>query len=156
MELSKTRSQYFYTWAIIINNYMKKAIFILMIIVMVSLLGCTVVKGPRLQQKTTIEIFTDEDAEDINNIKQIHIANLVVSEEKLDLIVIEGHEEIERLRTAIIDIQAKETLPLEVERYIDGNYLLVEIQVSKISEEYPYAVQYELLKYGYRSEIRVE
>ena len=106
----------------------------------------------------SILIYVDEDPEDVNNINKVHIANVTVSEGKLELIVIEEHEEIGRLRTAIIEIQAKETLPLIFEEMteIDGEVVLAmkEKEIYPEETEYIYAVKDELEGYGFRSEIQ--
>jgi hypothetical protein len=103
----------------------------------------------------SINIYVDEDPEDINNLNQVHIANLSVYEGKLELIVVEDHEEIGRLRTVIFEIQAKETLPLTIERMKDdGTLVMGDIQVTPEEPGYIYAVQEELLQYGFLGEVR--
>ena len=98
----------------------------------------------------SILIYVDENPEDVNNINLIHIANIMISEGKLELIIIKEHEEIGRLRTAIIEIQAKETLPLTIElREDDGTVVIGDKLVRPKEPEYIYAVQKNLINYGF-------
>jgi hypothetical protein len=103
----------------------------------------------------SILIHVDVDSEDLHNLNQVYIANVVVSEGKLELIVVDEHEEIGRLRTAIIEIQAKEKLPLTVERMEDdGTLVMGDITVTPEEPEFIYAVQEELARYGFLGEVR--
>ena len=102
----------------------------------------------------SILIYADEDPEDVNNINQVHIANVAVSEGKLELIVIEEHEEIGRLRTAIIEIQVKETLPLTIEWMEDNALVMGDRPVTPEEPEYIYAVQEDLIQYGFLGKVR--
>ena len=103
----------------------------------------------------SILIYVDEDPEDVNNINQVYIADVAVSEGKLELIVIEEHEEIGRLRTAIIEIQAKETLPLTIEWMEDDATLVMGYRpVTPEEPEYIYAVQEDIIKYGFLGKVR--
>ena len=101
----------------------------------------------------SILIYVDEDPEDVNNINQVHIANVAVSEGKLELIVIEEHEGIGRLRTAIIEIQAKETLPLTIEQMEDDTLVMGDRPVTPEEPEYIYAVQEDLIHYGFLGKV---
>ncbi len=138
---------------------MKRGLIIgLFILVLIT--GC-VERDNKVTPEATpnsILIYVDEDPEDANNVNRVHIANLMVSEEKLELIVIEEHEEIGRLRATMIEIQAKETLPLTFEEMteIDGENVLAmkEKKVTPEEPEYIYAVQEELANYGFYGELR--
>ncbi len=105
-----------------------------------------------------ILIYVDEDPQDVENLDQIHIANVVVSDGKLELIVVEEHEELGRLRTAITGIRSKETLPLTIERMkeMEGEQVLVlgKRQVSPEEPEYIYGVHEEINRYGFSGEVR--
>ena len=93
---------------------MKKVVLILAAIV--SIVGCAVAEEPR----PTIEIFTDEGTADTK------IAVVIIADGSLELQVSdETSPEILELKTALEEISSKETLPLEVEHYVDGNYVLV-------------------------------
>ena len=99
--------------------------------------------------------FSVEDYEDINNLNRIHIANVVVSEGKLQLIVVEEHEDIERLKLAVNEIQAKETLPLTIEwMEDDGTLVMGDKPVTPKDSEYIYAVQDDLVRYGFLGRVK--
>ena len=123
--------------------------------VFVMITGCAErdIKVTPEAQPNSILIYVDEDPEDVNNINQVHIANVAVSEGKLELIVIEEHEGIGRLRTAIIEIQAKETLPLTIEQMEDGTLVRGDRPVTPEEPEYIYAVQEDLIHYGFLGKV---
>jgi hypothetical protein len=106
----------------------------------------------------SILIYVDEDPEEVQNLNKIHIANVVVSEGNLELIVLEEHDEVGRLRAAIIEIGAKETLPLTIEKVeeLEGErvFVLGERPITPEEPEYIYAVEEELLQYGFSGEVR--
>ena len=135
---------------------MKRGLIIILFI-FVLITGCVErdIKVTPEALPNSILIYVDEDPENVNNINQIHIANVAVSEGKLELIVIEKHEKIGRLRTAIIEIQAKETLPLTIEwMEDDGTLVMGDKPVTPEEPEYIYAVQEDLTKYGFLGKVR--
>ena len=118
---------------------------IVIFIAFLLIVGCSTIEEPR-QKSKTIHVFLEE----FNNESQ---ATITIVNGDLKLQVKEGVD-VKDLKKVLDEISSKETLPLEVERYVDGNYVLGEVQVSKTVEEYPYAVQKALNSRGFRSEVK--
>lgn len=133
---------------------------ILTLVVFVSLIsGCT---EPKIETKNLtggipklIEVYVDEDPQDPNNVKEIHIADVTISDRgELGLIVIKDVPDIERLKSAIKEIESKEGLFLEYEERGGDTFYLKSELIRPGDPRYAYALEGEFAYYGFIAETK--
>jgi len=103
-----------------------------------------------------IMVSVPEDGGDIDNIKEIHIANVTVNNNgKFELVVIKDGSSVEELKTAIKKIESDEGLFLEYENK-EGDKLVLKKELVKPGDpRYIYAVNDELAaKYGFKTDMK--
>lgn len=132
------------------------AISLLLASIMLLLSSCKTDDTPLTENKSApgfyrvIMVSVSEDS-----LKEMHIANVTVNNGELGLVVIKEVPDIERLRSALEEIKAKEGLLLEYEDRVGGTYYLKSELVSPTDPRYIYALEGELaLHYGFRADMR--
>ena len=147
-----------------ISDILKKIILLSLFLVSMMLLVSSCKPEDKLAAGNTsipgfykvIMISIPEDYNDVNNLKEIHIANVTVNNNgEFGLVVIKDNPSIEELETAIKKIESEEGLFLEYEDK-EGDKLVLKKELVKPGDpRYIYAVTDELAaKYGFKTDMR--
>lgn len=128
-------------------------VFIYLVLAVIVWFTTNPEKAAQNNKPNMVQLFIDENASDVNNLKRIPFADVYVVNGSLDVNILKSDAdmEIKLLKDAVAEIESKENLSLTIE---PEQGLLQEIEVQKNDSNYIYAVADYLGNKGFQTDVK--